>query len=372
MNFLIITHVPHKPKVNLFYGYAPYIREMNMWLSYVEEVKIIAPFSGEAINPIDTAYKHSNIKFEKVSAFALTTVWNCFKTLFVLPLVFIKTLLVIYQADHIHLRCPGNMGLLGAIAQIFFPKKKKTAKYAGNWDPKAQQPLSYKLQRMILSNTFLTKNMQVLVYGNWENQTKNIKPFFTATYSENEIIKIENKSLNSKINIIFAGTLSVGKNPLYAIQLVEKLLNNHVEVHLEMYGEGIMRNDLESYILTNNLQGTIKLMGNQDKEILKKAYQKSNFLILPSKSEGWPKAVAEAMFWGCVPISTSVSCVPNMLDYGKRGILLKNNIEKDYLEVLNVIKNQEIYHQMSNSAQDWSQKYTLEYFEEEIKKLIIK
>ena len=36
-------------------------------------------------------------------------------------------------ADHIHLRCPGNIGLLGCIVQIAFPKKVKTVKYAGNW-----------------------------------------------------------------------------------------------------------------------------------------------------------------------------------------------------------------------------------------------
>ena len=70
------------------------------------------------------------------------------------------------------------MGLIGAIVNILFPNKQKTAKYAGNWDPKSKQPWSYRLQKWILSNTFLTKNMQVLVYGEWPNQTKNIKPFF--------------------------------------------------------------------------------------------------------------------------------------------------------------------------------------------------
>src|SRR5690606_34200508 len=48
----------------------------------------------------------------------------------------------------------------------------------------------------------------------------------------------------------------------------------------------------------------------------------SHFLILASKSEGWPKAVAEAMFFGCILIVTPVSCVPWMLNYGSRGILI--------------------------------------------------
>jgi hypothetical protein len=31
------------------------------------------------------------------------------------------------------------------------------------------------------------------------------------------------------------------------------------------------------------------------------------------------KAIAEGMFWGCIPVGTAVSCVPFMLDEGKRG-----------------------------------------------------
>lgn len=81
--------------------------------------------------------------------------------------------------------------MLGCLVQIFFPKKIKTAKYAGNWDPEAKQPLSYRIQRWVLSNTFLTRNIQVLVYGEWKQQTKNIKPFFTATYSKSEIIELK-------------------------------------------------------------------------------------------------------------------------------------------------------------------------------------
>ena len=48
----------------------------------------------------------------------------------------------------------------------------------------------------ILSNTFLTKNMQVLVYGEWEGSSKNVKSFFTATYSELEV-----QNSNSKFKI---------------------------------------------------------------------------------------------------------------------------------------------------------------------------
>jgi glycosyltransferase involved in cell wall biosynthesis len=214
--------------------------------------------------------------------------------------------------------------------------------------------------------------MQVLVYGDWENSTKNIKAFFTATYSENEIITFPNLDLQQQITFVFVGTLVSGKNPLYAVQLIEKLYEKGYNVTLTLYGEGNERDNLESYISEKKLENYMCLMGNQNKETVKKAYQESHFVVLPSKSEGWPKAIAEGMFWGCVPIATKVSCVPFMLDYGNRGILLEMDLEKDVFQIENIVKDEDNFLSKSKLATSWSQQYTTEVFESEIKKLLKK
>src|SRR5690554_3405822 len=163
MTILIITHVNHHKEQNNYYAYAPYVREMNIWLRYVDEVIIVAPLEKKYKTPIDIAYTHDNINFCKVVSFDITGFNQIVKTILSIPRICYTVFKAMQKADHIHLRCPGNMGLLGCIVQILFPNKKKTAKYAGNWDLNARQPLSYKLQKWILNNTLLTKNMQVLV-----------------------------------------------------------------------------------------------------------------------------------------------------------------------------------------------------------------
>ena len=250
------------------------------------------------------------------------------------------------------------------------PRKIKTTKYAGNWDPNAQQPLSYKLQKWILGNTLLTKNIQVLVYGEWKNQSCNIKPFFTATYSKSEVTTTVIRDLHSSINFLFVGTLSTGKQPLYAIQIIQKLVQSNANIKLEIYGDGAEKEKILSYIKSNNLSQFIVLKGNQNKETLKVAYQKAHFLILPSKSEGWPKAVAEAMFWGCVPLSTNVSCVNNMIDNENRGLLLNLNLENDAHKINFLLENHDIYQHKSLAAASWSQSYTTDLFENEVKKML--
>lgn len=370
MNFVIITHVQHIKEAFNYFGYAPYVREMNIWLQYVDTVTVVAPIEKTPLDAIHLNYQHENLTFKAVSSFDTTTFLNSIATLLKLPYILWRIFVAMKHADHIHLRCPGNMGLLGCLVQIFFPNTPKTAKYAGNWDPNAKQPLSYKIQKWILNHTFLTKNMQVLVYGEWENSSKNIKPFFTATYSESKKENILPRSLQQTINFVFIGTLSVGKRPLYAIQLVENLKKLGVDVQLSIFGNGILYSELARYITSNHLDAFVFLKGNRAKDEVEMALKESHFLILPSKSEGWPKVVAEAMFWSCLPLTTNVSCVNYMIGNEKRGRLLNLRLEEDTNVVYELIANEALYVKMCVEARNWSQQFTTEYFENEIVKLV--
>jgi len=375
MKFAIITYILHKKHNKSYYSYEPYIREMNIWLKYVKKVEIVAPallpkFRNQKKESISgEAYQHSNLIFTTIPSFDLLRITSIFTSLFKIPWIFFQILCSMQRADHIHLRCPGNIGLIACFVQILFPKKPKTVKYAGNWDPNSKQPRSYRLQKWILSNTFLSRNIKVLVYGEWPEQSKNILPFFTASFSETEK-GLHNKDFTSPFKFIFVGSLSVGKRPLFAIKLIEALMGKGIPVKLEIYGSGVLKNELQEYIATKNLDPFVRLMGNCKLEELKEVYKASYFLILASQSEGWPKAVAEAMFFGCIPVVTSVSCVPWMIDYGKRGILIDENVTSATEKIQQAIRNLESLKEISIAAQTWSQEYTLEKFEEAIKDVL--
>lgn len=402
MKFAIITHASHKLKENTIFSYEPYVREMNLWIPHASEIRIVAPITAVVITNIDTNYHHQNIQIIPIAAFDVLTLKNTLITIFMLP----KTAYDIYKtmvwADHIHLRCPGNIGLIGCFVQLLFPNKPKTAKYAGNWDPKAKQPWSYRLQKWLLSNTFLTKNMKVLVYGEWENQSKNIVPFFTASYSEMEtgnrhpehrhpepacrqagsfqdlmncgiaLATTKTSLPDVPINFIFVGALTKGKQPLLSVEVIQKLKEKGHRVQLDIYGEGPERLALAQYIALNELGNEVLLHGNCDKEIIKKGYQNARFLLFISQSEGWPKVVAEAMFWGCLPITSKVSCIPYMLANGERGALVNANADEIVAVVEAYLQHPEKYNEQSKKAMQWSRQFTLEKFEEEIGKVILK
>lgn len=370
MKFAVITHIEHFEKNGILYSYGPYVREMNLWFKDVEEVCVVSSFSLKNPGSIDLPYKATRLQLIKVPSFDITSLAQAGRALLVLPVIIKKIYQAMSGADHIHLRCPGNIGLLGAIVQVFFPKKKKTAKYAGNWDPKAKQPWSYKLQKWILSNTLLTRNMQVLVYGDWSDQSKNIKPFFTATYTEADKTVLPQRKYDLPLRFLFVGGLVPGKRPLYALALVNELISKGFPSELHFYGDGPQKELLLEFITEHHLEKSVFLHGNQSAAAVAEAYTKSHFLILPSKSEGWPKAIAEAMWWGVIPIATPISCVPWMLDHGNRGILIKAKLESDAAQLEAFLKDKTGLKDMAQKASAWSRDYTLDLFEAELKKLL--
>lgn len=373
MKLLVISSAPIVEIDDKLHLYAPYEKEIQLWAKHAGTIQFCCPVWREDKDLLITPISFKVDAIVELQEFDITSFSNKLKAISLAFVALIKIFKAMKQADHIHLRCPGNIALLACLVQILFPNKQKTAKYAGNWDPKSKQPWSYRLQKWILSNTFLTRNMQVLVYGEWEGTSKNIKPFFTATYSEEEMERlgvVETRRLGEEIMFLFVGTLSKGKQPLYVIQLVEELYKRGKNVILELYGEGSLRKELELYITQNNLESIISLKGNHSRETVLKAYQSSHFLILPSKSEGWPKVVAEAMFWGCVPIASPVSCVSYMMGNGSRGVILQEELNQDVDQIEAVISKQEVYQKMASEGQTWSRQFTTDKFEAEIKKLL--
>ena len=371
MNLVIISHTKHYHDQGSISAYAPYVKEVNFWADAFEEMTILAPQADGEDSGINLAYNHSSISLLPISNLHFKSPKRFFTSIFRTPCILWSIFKAFISADHIHLRCPGNIGLLGCIVQICFPKIPKTVKYAGNWDPKAKQPLSYRLQKWILSNTFLSKNIKVLVYGQCPNQSKNILPFFTASYSEKHCaVKVPVRNWSQPLRFVFVGTLSEGKRPLYALELFHRLFEKlNRTMTLEFFGSGPQEENLKKYIAEYGLNEQVKLLGNIKSEDLIEVYKSTHFLMLPSRSEGWPKAVAEAMFWGAIPLVTPISCVPWMIDKGERGIKLDLTLKSDCLRIKEALSNPNTLDKMSEAAADWSRQYTTEKFTKAIKEL---
>lgn len=370
MTLAIFTLVQHIESQGKYYGYAPYVREMDIWNSHFDSIIVVAPKSdSEEINDITIPYAHPKIILVEVPVFDVKSIKGFLKLLLGLPVIVYRMFGAMRKADHLHFRSPSNISAIASIVQVFFPKKRKSMRYAGNWDPNSIQPFGYRFQKRIFSSPFWSKNMTALVYGEWQKKTKNIRSFFASTFSENEKENYAERDYSKILNFTFIGVLVPGKQPLKAIKIIERLNKRGLECQLEIFGDGELKPQLDNYIKNNSLSNTVYLNGNVSKEVIKQSLKQSHFNILPSKSEGWPKSIAEGMFFGAIPISTQISCVPWMLDYGKRGILISDSLDDAVEDIYNSIKSQDL-NVIAMNAQKWSQQYTTERQAEEIKEII--
>jgi len=328
----------------------------------------LAPVNDGTPDSLEAFYQHPNLKFIALPAFDTTSIISALLALFKIPLILIKMAWQMHKASHIHLRCPSNMGLLATFCQMLFPRKPKTVKYANNWDPASSQPLSYKLQRMILRNTFLTRNTRVLVYGDWNDVSKNIQPFYTASYSQNLKLPVTPREFmsNSPVKLLFVGTLTPNKRPLLAIEIARLLKEAGIDVELNMLGDGSQRDELAGLIDKQQLSSFVFLRGKVHPDETIQYFKNSHFLLSLSISEGWPKVVAESMWWGCLPVTTKTSCVGQMVGNGSRGVIVSPNSREIVSRIISLIQTSGIYMHMCEDAIQWSRQYYLERFDADI------
>ncbi|GAI54276.1 unnamed protein product, partial [marine sediment metagenome] len=90
-------------------------------------------------------------------------------------------------------------------------------------------------------------------------------------------------------------------------------------------GDGIEKNKLIRQTNKNNLEDCVEFIGQVSGA--EKAWLLSNccFLVQPSRYEGFPNSVLEAMNYGKPVLATSVGGMPEVITDGQNGLLVKPN-----------------------------------------------
>lgn len=96
-----------------------------------------------------------------------------------------------------------------------------------------------------------------------------------------------------------------------------------------------------------------------EREPLEQCYATSHVLVLTSESEGFPKVIAEAMAYGCVPIVTRVGAIPEVLNDQAYLTDSENCVSETVDRINDFLKDSEAYQQLSKKAY----LYAVEHFD---------
>jgi glycosyltransferase involved in cell wall biosynthesis len=90
--------------------------------------------------------------------------------------------------------------------------------------------------------------------------------------------------------------------------------------HVHIVGDGPERSNIKSLLDGSLLNATFH--GFLDRDSVFEILAQSHILVLPSSTEGFPKVIAEAWCYGCVPVVSQVSAIDQYVINGVNGFLI--------------------------------------------------
>ena len=136
---LLISHIEHTNVSRKFYAHAPFVKEINYIGNNFDEIILFAPKSEKKeLNQDSQPHINTISNFISVPKMGGSSIFDKIKVMIKIPLIFLKLTKTIFSLRiedlTIHIRTPGNIGLISLFVMPFFSSIKKFAKYTGEWN----------------------------------------------------------------------------------------------------------------------------------------------------------------------------------------------------------------------------------------------
>lgn len=321
----IISHTEHYIDKGKIVGWGPTIREINYLSNYFDRIIHLAVLLKDDVPPNSSiSYESDNIEFRSLNPTGGKNVLDKLNIIYQAPKTTMKVSRLISDVDYWQFRSPTGIGVYLIPYLTYLVRKKGWFKYAGNWG-QINPPFGYRFQRSILKN----QSRIVTINGKWKNQPNHClsfeNPCLTSTDRSlgREICEHKKTLKRDRLRFCFAGRLENEKGVQRILNVLKKLNSKNVEFYFAGDGE------LLEYYKSQGLKNCY-FLGFISNEKLFDLYKKCDFFVLPTlASEGFPKVIAEAMNFGCIPIVTAISAIGHYINKENGFILSEDYCEAD-------------------------------------------
>lgn len=113
------------------------------------------------------------------------------------------------------------------------------------------------------------------------------------------------------------------KHPELAVNCALHLKRHGYRFTLDMYGDGVLRPQMEKLVKQWRLEGEVTFHGNVDNDTVQHAMRMSDiFLFTSDRQEGWGVVANEAMAAGCCVVAgDKIGAAPYLINHGVNGYL---------------------------------------------------
>jgi len=152
------------------------------------------------------------------------------------------------------------------------------------------------------------------------------------------------RTFPKRIRIISIGRLEEAKAYPILVKAVKLLVPSYPNILLTIIGDGSQKKQLETYILNNNLEKNIKLLGfiSHGPKLIK-IIHKHQYFILPSVTDSQkvhdvhPNVVKEAMSSGLIVITSNLGGISEIINNKENGFLVNKITPKNLAKIIKII-----------------------------------
>jgi glycosyltransferase involved in cell wall biosynthesis len=138
--------------------------------------------------------------------------------------------------------------------------------------------------------------------------------------------------------VLFAGLIVPRKGIETIIYLAEKLRKE--DIVFALAGDSKKRKEYEKTVREKELENKVFFLGWR--KDMHKLYQGSDLFFLPSKGEGLPGVIMEAMSYGLPCVSSNIPCIPDLIEDNKNGMLFElDNPKEAEIKIKKLLKKKE-------------------------------
>ncbi|MGQ9699016.1 MAG: glycosyltransferase family 4 protein [Armatimonadota bacterium] len=374
MRLLIISHTEHYRSSDTLVGWGPTVRELDYLARLFNQVRHIAWLQDGPTPASALPYTARNLRLVPVRPSGGDTIHGKLTALATFPAYARTILRELRSADVVHVRCPANISMLAIVLLAFVRRPKlRWVKYAGNWRPNGREPWSYTFQRWWL-NLGLHRGI-VTVNGRWPDQPPHVHSFLNPCLTSRELEEANqmtaNKKLAAPVRLLFVGRVEEAKGAGRALCIMAELVRAGLRVSLDLVGNGPERPVFERMAVQLGVKDRVTFHGWLPRTALPSLYAQAHILLLPTRSEGWPKALSEAMAYGAVPVAGAVSSIPQILEDTGAGIALDPLDIPSFVDAIQrFVQEPDLWWKASTKGREAAQAFTYEAYIERVKNLL--
>lgn len=273
------------------------------------------------------------------------------------------------RSDAVHTPIPGDIGTVGIILAWLFARPL-FVRYCNNWS--VQRTVAERCWHWFMEKRAGGRNVMLATGGGAEPpsaRNPEVRWIFSSSLTMRQLDQcaaVRQPVMNGRHRLITVGRQESGKGTDTVLRSLALLRKKLPGATLDVVGDGTALPELRRLADSLGISGRARFHGAVAHAEVLRLLQRADLFCFPTASEGFPKAVLEALACGLPVVTTRVSVLPQLV--GNRcGLLIDEATPFAMAEgIQRCLADGRFYARMSKAAVATARRYSLEKWRDAI------